>query len=64
MNSFACQTITCIEDSGIFKEGRSYYCFAETEGALWIHAPWLLETLGVNQLKVPISTKCKFAIKS
>ena len=63
MNSFACQTIMCIKDSGIFKEGISYYCFAETEDAIWIHAPWLLETLGVNQVKVPASSKDKFIIK-
>ncbi len=64
MNSFACQTVMCIENSGIFKEGRLYYCFAETGDAFWLHAPWLLETLGVDQIKVPIATKDKFVLKN
>lgn len=64
MKSFASQTLLCIEGSGMFEEGRLYYCFAEEDTAFWIHAPWLLETLGVNQVKVPSSSKKKFVLKN
>ena len=64
MKSFASQVLVCIENSGMFEAGRRYYCFAEEETAFWIHAPWLLETLGVNQIKVPASYKNKFIIKN
>ena len=64
MNSFSHRTLMCVESSGMFEAGRSYYCFAEEPTAFWIHAPWLLDTLGVNQVKVPISSKQKFVLKN
>ena len=53
MENFGCKTLKCVVSSSMFSEGNLYYCFADDGDSFWIHAPWLLETLGVNQIKVP-----------
>ena len=44
--------LQCIETFGLFERGNRYYCFAEEEEVIWIFAPWLETTVGVNQIKV------------
>ena len=53
MQNFSGQTLRCIKDSQLFSKGKSYYCFADDGESFWIHAPWLEETLGINQIKAP-----------
>ena len=53
MENFSCKTLRCVKDSTMFSEGNLYYCFADDGNIFWIHAPWLEETLGANQIKCP-----------
>lgn len=50
--NFTSQTLLCIKAQGLFEENKFYYCFADEGGTFWIHAPFLLEKIGVNQIKV------------
>jgi len=61
--NFSGQTLTCVTDSGFFKKGNSYYCFADEGYDFWIHAPWLESSYGVNQIKVSGESRENFAIK-
>jgi hypothetical protein len=46
------ETLKCVKDFGSFEEGVKYYCFADEGFDFWIFAPWLENTLGVNQINV------------
>ena len=50
--NFTSQTLLCIKAQGLFEENKFYYCFADESDTFWIHAPFLLEKIGVNQIKV------------
>jgi hypothetical protein len=51
MENFSGKILICIADTGTLKERCKYYCFADEGHDFWIHAPFLLETYGVTQLK-------------
>ena len=51
--NFANQTILCIKANGLFEENKYYFCFADSGDVFWIHAPFLLDRIGVDQIKVP-----------
>tara|TARA_Y100001937_G_scaffold125150_2_gene191350 strand:- start:291 stop:521 length:231 start_codon:yes stop_codon:yes gene_type:complete len=58
--NFANQVVLCIKPQGLFEENRYYYCFAERDGFFWIHAPFLLDKIGVDQIKVSSGLKENF----
>ena len=42
--------LRCIDNTGYFKAGEKYYCFADEGHTFWMYAPFLVETLGVDQV--------------
>jgi len=46
------KVLICLESYGLFVAGTKYYCFAEEDEFFWIHAPFLLDRIGVDQIKV------------
>jgi hypothetical protein len=62
--NFNCKTLTCIKKSNFFEKGNKYYCFADEGYDFWIHAPWLEESLGVNQIKVAGTSRENFTIEN
>ena len=50
--NFTSQVLLCIKPQGLFDENQYYYCFADEGHVFWIHAPFLLEKIGVDQIKV------------
>lgn len=48
----------------MFTEGELYYCFADEGDHFWIHAPFLLESLGVDQVKVSADSKKIFITRN
>lgn len=58
--NFANQVILCIKPQGFFEENKYYYCFADQGDVFWIHAPFLLDKIGVDQIKVSCGLKENF----
>ena len=50
--NFVSQVLLCIKPQGLFDKNKYYYCFADQGHCFWIHAPFLLEKIGVDQIKV------------
>tara|TARA_B100001250_G_scaffold154595_1_gene132815 strand:- start:720 stop:983 length:264 start_codon:yes stop_codon:yes gene_type:complete len=50
--NFTSQVLLCIKPQGLFEGKKYYYCFADDGHVFWIHAPFLLEKIGVDQIKV------------
>ncbi len=50
----------CLKTQGLFEARKYYYCFADEGDHFWIHAPFLLKELGVDQIKVPSASRENF----
>ena len=58
--NFTSQVLLCIKPQGLFEGKKFYYCFADEGHVFWIHAPFLLEKIGVDQIKVPSALRENF----
>ncbi len=63
MANFEAEVLICTRTFGFFEQGTAYYCFADDGYNFWIHAPFLLDTLGVQQIKVADECRDNFMIR-
>ena len=61
--NFANQVLLCVSAQGLFSENEYYYCFADEGHHFWIHAPFLLEKIGVDQIKVSSGLRENFVTR-
>tara|TARA_B100000131_G_scaffold246668_1_gene239666 strand:+ start:324 stop:539 length:216 start_codon:yes stop_codon:yes gene_type:complete len=54
--------LKCTESFSFFKRGSKYYCFADEGHTFWIHAPFLMESYGVEQINMSAENRKYFTV--
>lgn len=61
--NFANKVLLCIKSQGLFEENKYYFCFADEGHVFWIHAPFLVDRIGVDQIKAVTELRNLFITK-